>query len=39
MPAFNTISHDKLFRLIGTPACPAIIDVRRDEAFASDPIV
>jgi rhodanese-related sulfurtransferase len=28
MPAFNAISADKLFKLIGTPACPAIIDVR-----------
>ena len=37
MPAFNTISHDKLFRLIGTPACPAIIDVRTDEAFDQEP--
>lgn len=30
MPATNSISHDKLFRLIGTPNCPAIIDVRPD---------
>jgi rhodanese-related sulfurtransferase len=30
MPAFNTISPDKLARLIGTAACPAIIDVRAD---------
>lgn len=28
MPAFNSISPDKLFRLIGTPASPTIIDVR-----------
>ena len=28
MSAFNAISTDKLFRLIGTPSCPAIIDVR-----------
>lgn len=28
MPAFNAISPDKLVRLIGTPACPALIDVR-----------
>jgi len=31
MPAFNTISNEKLFRLLGTPACPAIIDVRPDD--------
>src|SRR5688500_1901382 len=28
MPAFNAISPDKLFRLIGTPSSPAIVDVR-----------
>ena len=28
MPAMNSISPDKLFRLIGTPGCPTIIDVR-----------
>ncbi len=27
MPAINAISSDKLVRLIGTPACPALIDV------------
>ncbi len=30
MPAFNAISVEKLARLIGTPDCPAIIDVRPD---------
>jgi rhodanese-related sulfurtransferase len=30
MPALNSISADKLFRLIGTPNSPAIIDVRPD---------
>ena len=30
MPAFNSISPDKLFRLIGTPNCPTIIDIRPD---------
>ncbi|MEA3045187.1 MAG: hypothetical protein QOJ53_974 [Sphingomonadales bacterium] len=28
MPAINTISPDKLARLIGTPSCPALIDLR-----------
>jgi rhodanese-related sulfurtransferase len=28
MSTFNAISPDKLFRLIGTSACPALIDVR-----------
>ena len=30
MPAFNAISPDKLFRLLGTPSCPTIVDVRPD---------
>lgn len=37
MPAFNSISPEKLVRLIGTSGCPAIIDVRSDDAFAIDP--
>ena len=37
MPSINTISVDKLARLIGTPNCPALIDVRTDEDFAADP--
>jgi rhodanese-related sulfurtransferase len=37
MPSPTTISVDKLARLIGTPNCPALIDVRTDEDFASDP--
>ena len=32
MPALNSISADKLFRLVGTPSSPAIIDVRPDGA-------
>jgi len=31
------ISLQKLGRLVGTPRCPAIIDVRTDEDFAADP--
>ena len=34
---FNTISSDKLSRLIGRPDCPALIDVQTDEDFAADP--
>jgi len=30
MSATNSISPDKLFRLVGTPHCPTIIDVRPD---------
>ncbi len=37
MSSFNTISPEKLARLIGTPKCPLLIDVRNDEDFASDP--
>jgi len=37
MSSFNTISPEKLARLIGTPKCPLLIDVRLDEDFASDP--
>ena len=36
MSAINTITADKLLRLIGTPKCPALIDVRTDEEFAAD---
>ncbi|HKX92612.1 MAG TPA: sulfurtransferase/chromate resistance protein [Sphingomicrobium sp.] len=32
MPALNAITADKLIRLIGTPNCPAIVDVRSDGA-------
>jgi rhodanese-related sulfurtransferase len=37
MSALNTISVEKLNRLIGTPKRPALIDVRTDEDFAADP--
>jgi rhodanese-related sulfurtransferase len=37
MPAPNTISVDKLARLVGTPKCPALIDVRCDDDFDADP--
>lgn len=37
MPAINAIAADKLIRLIGTPHCPAIIDIRSDAEFAADP--
>jgi rhodanese-related sulfurtransferase len=36
MSAINTISQDKLLRLIGTHNCPAIVDVRSDEDYAAD---
>ncbi|WP_117192031.1 chromate resistance protein ChrB domain-containing protein [Rhizobium terrae] len=37
MPSYLEITPDKLARIIGTPNLPAIIDVRNDEDFASDP--
>lgn len=37
MASPNSISVDKLARLIGTPSCPVIVDVRTDEDFAADP--
>lgn len=37
MPSFGTISAEKLSRLIGTPKCPTLIDVRIDEDVAADP--
>lgn len=37
MASTISITHDKLARLIGTPKCPALIDVRTDEDFAADP--
>jgi rhodanese-related sulfurtransferase len=37
MPAYTTISPEKLSRLIGTANTPALIDVRTDEDFAADP--
>ena len=37
MPALNSIPLDKLVRLVGTPKCPALIDVQTDEDFALDP--
>ena len=37
MPSLNTISIDKLVRLVGTPHCPALVDVRTDEDFSANP--
>ncbi len=37
MPSPTAISLQKLVRLVGTPKCPAVIDVRTDEDFAADP--
>jgi rhodanese-related sulfurtransferase len=37
MPATNSISPEKLFRLIGTPGCPFVIDVRTGDDAAARP--
>ena len=37
MSAINAISPEKLARLIGTPACPVLVDVRTDEDVKADP--
>ena len=37
MSSPTSISVQKLSRLVGTPKCPAIIDVRTDEDFAAHP--
>jgi rhodanese-related sulfurtransferase len=37
MSSFNSISSDKLIRLIGLPRQPALVDVRLDDDFAADP--
>ena len=37
MSSINSISADRLARLIGTPKCPPLLDVRSDEDFAADP--
>ncbi len=37
MSSINTISPEKLARLVGTPHCPAIVDVCTAEDFDSDP--
>jgi rhodanese-related sulfurtransferase len=37
MSSINSISVEKLVRLIGTPKCPALVDVRTDEDFNLSP--
>lgn len=37
MSSINSISPDKLVRLVGLPNCPALIDVRTDDDFEADP--
>ena len=37
MSSFTNIAPNKLARLIGTPRCPVLIDVRIDADYALDP--
>lgn len=37
MSSLNSISPDKLARLIGVPHCPALIDVRAEDEYLADP--
>jgi rhodanese-related sulfurtransferase len=37
MPSLSTISADKLVRLVGTPHCPVLLDVRADGEYDADP--
>ncbi len=37
MSSISTISVEQLTRLVGTPKCPALIDVRGEQEFADDP--
>ena len=37
MSAPSTISIDKLVRLLGTPKCPMLVDVRPQDDFEADP--
>lgn len=39
MPVPNTITPDKLARLIGIPSGPTLIDVRPEEEFAAEPLL
>lgn len=39
MPVLNTISSDKLVRLVGIPTGPVLIDVRPEEEFATEPLL
>ena len=37
MPSITSISVDKLVRLVGTPHCPVLVDVRTDDDYKSNP--
>jgi rhodanese-related sulfurtransferase len=37
MSSINSVSPEKLVRLVGVPHCPSLIDVRTDDDIAADP--
>jgi rhodanese-related sulfurtransferase len=37
MSSINSITPEKLARLVGTPNCPTIVDVRDDDDYSADP--
>jgi len=37
MSSVNSITPEKLSRLVGTPHCPAIVDVRDEDDYSADP--
>ncbi|MCW3780288.1 sulfurtransferase/chromate resistance protein [Defluviimonas salinarum] len=37
MPGFSSISPSQLARLVGTPDCPVLIDIRTESDFSADP--
>ncbi|MDI7864784.1 sulfurtransferase/chromate resistance protein [Rhizobiaceae bacterium n13] len=37
MASYNSISCEKVYRLVGTAKCPMILDVRSDDDFAANP--
>jgi rhodanese-related sulfurtransferase len=39
MSSPNTITPDKLHRLIGLPHCPRLLDVRTEDDFSADPVL
>ncbi|EKS29758.1 chromate resistance protein ChrB domain-containing protein [Afipia felis] len=39
MSAINSISPEKLIKLVGTESCPVLIDVRSDDKFLENPVL
>ena len=37
MPSLNAITPEKLARLVGTPRCPVVVDIRDNDDWTADP--